>query len=283
MWFPSGAFCLLLATSSVAQGGNDSPRVLAFASENWLTLAIGEYKPHKGWVQATEFYAPPEPQNKVTLFGTSGRLGEVQVIDERAPSPNGTFADWSARIERGPTIREPFALAIMGTWPDSGADSTELALDDPANEQIVSVYLKNRGLHVETPVLTQAYRVDVEGNGQPATLICAHSDIQAMTDDQEASVYAVALLRVGPPGKEKTFALASQTSFKPASRTIEEHERLYGKRDFLRFIAFHDIVGDSHKEIILYRSKDGATEVDVFTFDGRRLRQVLSAEKPHYN
>jgi hypothetical protein len=138
-------------------------------------------------------------------------------------------------------------------------------------------------LNVEKPSLTQVYQVDLDGDGQTETLLCAHSDMKALADDKEAYIYAVALLRIGVPGKEKTIALASETSRKPATRSIEEHEHLYGTRDYYRFISFHDIDGDGRKEIVLYRAKDDATQIDVFTFDGRHKKKVLSAYKAHYN
>jgi hypothetical protein len=266
-----------------AKGVSGRPRVLSFADENWLTMAIGEFNHGQGWVQSTDFYSPPQPGDVVTLFGTQGKLGEVTIQDERRPIPEGTNAGWSARVERGTTMRQPFALAIQGSWPDTGPDSQELALDDPANVRMVSDYLKDHGLKVETPFLTQAFQADLLGDGHREVLLCAHSDTKALTDDQEAVVYALALLHFGPPGKEETIALASQAAYKPAGRSIDAFEHLYGTRDFYRFIAFHDIEGDGHKEIVLYRAKDLGTQTDVFTFDGHRVQQVLSAYKPGYN
>ena len=63
----------------------------------------------------------------------------------------------------------------------------------------------------------------------------------------------------------------------------EEHEHLYGTRDFFRLVAAVDIDGDGWKEIVLYDAKDDATQIDIFSFTGRRLRRVLSAYKPNYN
>jgi hypothetical protein len=77
--------------------------------------------------------------------------------------------------------------------------------------------------------------------------------------------------------------LVSQTSFKPAGRTREAHEHLYGTHDFLRLIAAADIDGDGWKELVLYDAKDDATQIDIFSFNGRRLHRVLSAYKPNYN
>jgi hypothetical protein len=285
-FFIVGGILLALSSageSAIARATDPRPRVLDFAIENSLAMAIGKFEPGKGWVQSTDFYSPPQPGDPVSLFGVKGKLGEVVIMDQHRPNPEGTYAGWSAHIERGLTMHQPYALAIQGSWPDAGVESEELPLNDADGERIASDFLKEHGLKVKTPFLTQAYKSDLTGDGHLATLVCAHSDLGALRDDQEGVIYALALLRGGPPGREETKVLAAQYSFKPAFRTIDEQKRYHGERDFYRFIAFHDIAGDGQREIVLYRAKDGSMQIDIFTFDGRRVRQVLSAYKPNYN
>ena len=43
---------------------------------------------------------------------------------------------------------------------------------------------QKRGLSVASPLITQAYRADLNGDGQTETVITAHSDAQALRDDQ---------------------------------------------------------------------------------------------------
>ena len=274
-----------LAMSLFAAQGDRRPRELAFASEDYLTLSIGKYDPRGprgGWVQGTDFYIPIMSSETYTLYTVHGRLREIPLKSQQRGFPGITPADWWAKTDRRPEADLPFALAVRGSWPeDRGAK--DIALDDPDAERIAKDYLRKRGLNVEAPLLTQAFQADLLGDGRLETLICAHSDLGALKDDQASDVYAVALLRYETKGSQKTIALRSQTSHKPASQTIEDHEKYYGKRDFLRFVAFHDITGDGRLEIVLYSAKDDATQIDVFTFDGRCARKVLSADKPHYN
>jgi hypothetical protein len=254
-------------------------RILALADDSRLTLPIGQWNPEKKWIQGTDFYSPPQPRDTISLFGVKGKLGEVMVSSDRRSYPNGTPADWRASVERGATNSQPLALAIQGSWPQTGSPNRELALDDPTSVRAVSDYLKDEGLDVPNPLLTGVYEVDLLGDGQKETLICAHSDPKDLRDDAKTVVYALALLHFG----KKTIALEKQAAFKRADLTIDEFERTHGKRDSFRFLAFHDIDGDGRKEIVIYRAKDAATQIDVFTFDGRRARQVLSAYKHGYN
>jgi hypothetical protein len=280
--FGAWAIAAGLSISLSAANRDARPRELAFASEDYLTLSIGKFDPKAGWVQATDFYIDTLSSETYTLYGTGGRLREIALSEKRRGFPGMTPADWSAKTSRGPEAVPPFALAIRGSWPDGGG-AKDVALEEAEAWRIARDYLRRKGLKVESPIVTQAFQADFLGDGRTQTLVCAHSDPGALKDDQAGDVYAVALLNYGPKGAEKTIALRSQTSHKPASQTLQDHERYYGKRDFLRFIAFDDIDGDGRQEIVLYAAQDDATRIDVFTFDGRRVKKVLSAYKPHYN
>jgi len=273
---------LMLAATTVLHAV-DSGRLLAFAADNRLTLALGKFEPGHGWVQSVGFYAPPQSDDVFTLYTPAGKVAAVTIQEKRSPYRDGTFASWSAEVSAWDNRSTPYALAVAGSAPLVDGALEPISADNPEYKAIVSKYLKSRGLHVDQPFLTQAFAIPQVNQGQDEAVLIAHSDAGAVSTEHEASVYAVALLRWNDHGKEKVLPLASQTSFKPAGRTREEHEHLYGTRDYLRLIAAVDIDGDGWKEIILYDAKDNATQLDVFTFNGRRLWRVLSAYKPNYN
>jgi len=290
VWPPMRWSRLAITLAVMAAGGfqparaaSPPPLLLAFASEVRLAMMIGKYEPSHGWVQATEFYTPPEPGDVFTLYGTSGKVGEVTITNKRSAYRDGVFATWSARTSGWDNQAVPYALAVSGHSPVAGTALEAIPLDKPEYRGIVERYLKSRGLHVEEPLLTQAYNVPLDGHGRDEALLVAHSDASAVTDDKPADIYAVALLWWNDHGKEKILPLASQTSHKPAGRSLEEQERYYGIREFLRILCAADIDGNGGNEIVLYRAKDAATHVDIFNFDGHRLRKVLSAEKAAYN
>ena len=274
---------LCLGAAGHAQPLPSPPRVLVFAADNQLAMPIGEYVPRHGWIESTNMYLEQPPGEVFTVFGLSGRLGEVTIQDKHQPLPGSLPIAWTARVERGATGRQPYALAILGSWPGADDISTEISLEDPLAVRIVSKYLKSHGLQVEEPILTQAIRVDLDGDGREELLLCAHSDDKALTEGKPGDIYAVALVSYGKNRKQRTVALASQISHKPASRSMDEHRHLYGTRDFYRFIAFYDINSDGRKEIVLYRSKADATQIDVYTYKAGRTDHVLSSYKPYYN
>ena len=266
----------------LAENPDARVRQLAFVSEEYLTLSIGKYDPGEGWLQSTDYYTTLLSSETFTLFGVHGRMGEISLVGTHREDSWIEPVLWSAKTNRGPAADPPFALAVRGSWPEERG-ARDIPLENADAERIARDYLRRRGLRVENPLLTQAYQADLLGDGRLETLVCAHSDPSALKDDQAGDVYAVSLLNFGPAGSEKTIALRSQTSHKPAAQTREVHEGFYGKRDFLRVIACHDIDGEGRQEIVLYAAQDDATQIDVFTFDGHTIKKVLSAFKHHYN
>ena len=88
------AFLMVVLTGTgLAEATNDpggTPRVLSFADENWLTMSIGQWDPAKGWIQSTDFYAPPQPGDVISLFGVKGKLDEVLATLQTALDGTGT-------------------------------------------------------------------------------------------------------------------------------------------------------------------------------------------------
>ena len=284
LWPPTrwGRLTLFLTLLTVQPVTAAPSRLLAFASETRLVLMIGKYDTARGWVPSTNFYEPPQPGAVFSLYGPSGRVGEVRITDQEPEYRYGVFADWSAKVSSWDNRSAPYALALSGSEDLAAATLEPLPPDNAEYRGIMSRYLKSRGLNVEAPYLTQAYILPIEGHGRDAALLVAHSDASAMSTEKAGDVYAVAILWWNDHGKEKIFELASQTSHKPAGQSVEEHQKYDGVRDFLRVLCAVDIDGDGWKEIVLYRAKEDAAEIAIFHFDGR-LRKVLSAVKMNFN
>jgi hypothetical protein len=273
---------VLLTATPVLQAA-ESGHLLAFAVDNRLTLAIGKFDPRHGWVSSTDYYSPPQPGDPFTLFTPDGKSGTVTIQENRSPVSDSLFANWTAQISKWNNRSNPYALAVGGLIPDGAEALESIPANDPEAIKTVSKYLAKHGLEVQVPILTQAYRIPLADADRKETILIAHSDAAALATEKEGAVYAVALLVWQDHGAEKILPLASQTSFKPLGRTRDEHEHLYGTRDFLRLVAAMDLDGDGWREIVLYDAKEDAIQMDVFSFNGHHLHHVLSAYKPNYN
>jgi hypothetical protein len=278
----ASAGIFVAAVSSAAGPG----QFMAFATENQAFMGIGRYQPDKGWAPYQLATDAPEPGDLFTIYTMDGKVAQVKNLDHFESNKRLTPAEWSAPIS--PWYREgsgePYGVAIHGDSPVAAAAARSLPLDDPALIKRVASYLKKRHLNVPRPFLTQAYEITLKPGDPPAILVTAHSDASALRDNQAAAIYAIALLEVPEKGSWKDFALSVKTSFKPAFRSIEEHEQLFGKRPFYRFVSCLDIDADSRQEIVLYSAQPQfGTEISVYGFDGSQLRQHLSAFKHLYD
>jgi len=270
-------FLILIPALAVGEQTIPPNRLFALVNEGRISLAVGRFDAVKHWMPSTAFYDPPQPQDRFTIYGMKGKLGEVRITDPRRPLPEDTFANWYPKVSPWNWTEQPQAFAIAGPLPDLSSSAETLPLDNPEAVAVASDYLRSKGLQVPHPFLTQVFEVNLGKTLGKGLLICAHSDESALRDDTEAAIYAVALVRLSIKGKNKTIPLASQTSFKPAHQTIEQHKASYGTRDFYRYIACLDLNGDGRPEIVLYRAQFDATVVDVYEWEGTRPAKVLSA------
>jgi hypothetical protein len=268
---------ILLASRALAE---TSTPLMTFAYEGYFSLLVGEYQPPQGWVEANDIEAP-KPGSVFTLFVPTGRIGEVKMLENRMPLHRTARVSWGVPISRWDWSVYSYALGLEGRWPDPVRTARAVPLDDPMLVSAVSGYLKTRRLNVERPFLTEAWRIDLDGDGSVETLVCAHNDASAVKDDQAADIYALALLFTSQK-PDKPVVLAQQTSHKTSRQTMDQHEHYYRKRDFYRFLSFVDVTGNGKLEIAFYNAKDDATEISLFTFDGKSVSKVLSAYKPHY-
>jgi len=123
----------------------------------------------------------------------------------------------------------------------------------------------------------------LSGEGADYTLfLSAHSNPQELKTEESASVYAASWIEIHAAGqKPKIISIRAKVSHKPRGQTLAEHERHYGVRDFYRFLTFVDLNGDDRNEVVVYEAQSDATDIHVYTWDGRTLIKVLSTHKPH--
>ena len=272
------AFVLFAGRAPARAQNLGGAKLIAFADRKYLSFMIGKYDPKKGWVAASDFYQPPEPQDPFTIYGTAGKLAEVVITDNRKAWPDGNNFDWFAPISEWNQDIQPQALAVSGQGGEPPRVPHALALDDPQAVAVATDYLRGKGVRLEhNPYVTQAFSIDLNGDGVIETLVCAHSNRLDLKDDAAANVYAMALLSFRrKDGRQKMIPLIAHAHYKPATRTVAEDRTYYGTREYYRFLAFVDPAGDGRLAIFVYEAQNDANIVEVFTFDGSRVKKVIS-------
>lgn len=252
---------------------------LALAAENFISSPIGTYEPEKGWVPAADRYIPYQQESVFTLYGIGKVLAVVKGSELFRRPKHEPPAFWATGISTWTASGEPYALAVAGERTLEEDPGENLVLNDPTLADLARKALAQVHLDVPQPYITQAFSVRLDAT-QKATLICAHSDTQELKDDAATPVYAIAFVQI--EGQPKAKILTRQVAYKPKAQSVAQHEQYYGTRDFLRFVSAIDIDGDGRKEVVVYVAKRGTTQMQVFSFNGKRFNKVLESFN-HYD
>ena len=257
---------------------------LAYARSNQLEMLVGQYDPKtQRWYLNTHAFTPPAVQAAFTLFGVNGKLANVYLSD-RFKEPHDTVPwDWSAHINPWDQSQTHVALALSGVWPDTPHHPELVPTNDPDLVAATVAFLKEKHLDVPAPRITQAMRVDLNGDGQPVTVFCANNDTAAMNDQDAASVYNLALARFELKGQTITLPLRVRTSYKPANRTVDDHWRYEGAPAYYQILAFTDIERNGREQIsILNDDRSNGPEIDLYSISGSKVIHTLKARKVYF-
>jgi hypothetical protein len=257
---------------------------LAYARSNQLEMLVGQYNPKtQRWYPNTHAFKPPAVRAVFTLFGVSAKLATVYLSD-RFKEPNDTVPwDWSAHITPWDQSQIHVALALSGVWPDTPHHPELVPTNDPDLVAATVAFLKEKHLDVPAPRITQAMRVDLNGDGHPITVFCANNDLAAMNDQDAASIYNLALARFQVEGKPITLPLRVRTSYKPANRTVDDHWRYEGAPAYFQILAFTDIEQNGQEQIsILNDDRSNGPEIDLCSISGNKVIHTLKARKVYF-
>ncbi len=265
----------------VAQAENAPPVLIAYACAFQLEMLVGQYDPHaRRWLSNTHAFVPPAAGSPVTLFGVNGKLAVVHIDESYRTRPDIQPWDWNVAISSWSRAATHVALALSGQWPDLPHPPQVLPLTDVDAVNAVSAFLKERTLDVPSPTITEIYQVDLNGDGQEEKIICANTDTSKLTDAAPAAIYSLALLRVSVNGQLQTLPLRADAAYKPANRSLDEHQRLHGRTAFYQALALSDVIRDGHEQIaILNNNRYEGPEMDLFSFGQGKVRHLLSTRK----
>ncbi len=259
------------------------PGLIALVHNQDMEPVAGRYDALKGWMPSTAFFDPPDPGFPVTLFGLGGKIAEVSMAMEEKIPADYVFKNWNAPISAWTHEEPSTALAVTGRWPAPVRLPQLLPLNDPTAVAVARDYLAEHHLKVENPRLTQAMRIDLLGDGHEEIIVTAYSDPQEQVEGQPATIYALSLLAFSFQGRSKIVALAEQAGYKPAEQSLDAFKHYQGVRGTFNVLAFVDLTGRGPLTIALSRHYPveiaAMRDLDIFTFDGKAVKKVLSGEK----
>ena len=158
----------------------------------------------------------------------------------------------SGELEKGGT-----ALGDGFDWNPLPRRSQPIRLDHAEYKRIVGDFLRTRGIAKPIVTLTQAVRIDLEGDGKDEVLLAATRFVPYTEKDRKKKFdeYSVVLLRKIVNGRPQTIFLAGDVLLKnpydyDASRNSVS--------------SILDLNGDGRLEIVVYQDYDERRAVKVF-------------------
>lgn len=276
--FPSAAALAALACwITLAEPPAKEPVFVGLASGD-KELSIGAYDPVEGWTFVDSIPRAPAIGAPLTVYGLDGRLGLVRVTGILRHSD---LSRWnSVRVSAWkpggaiPDFDRPVAAVVSGDHPAPRRLPATIPAGDTATQAVVAAFLETKGLAVRSPVIKQALRMDLDGDGTEETLVAAE-DFSPLKDGRSGPAYAVALIRFVHKGESRTLPFASFARFKQESESPAEFQKRFGPAVRYRFLAFPDVEGKGRAAIFLAGDASYQMAAYVFTFDGANVERVL--------
>ena len=186
-WSLSGV-ALAAPVEMVSSDSSASFDMTAVSRFGFGNILLGGWTEQNGWISAgqlqnRERFHPLRiwggEQGRV--YGLNGLKGEgvFSAIHSEHPGEFTCSQDDVPRFEThtpGGVLKEPSGLlTILCPWDVQPRKAVTMKNGNVTYQGIVRKYLAARGLQTEQPVLTQLFKIDLEGDGVDEVLICAQN------------------------------------------------------------------------------------------------------------
>ncbi len=196
------------------------------------------------------------------IVGTKGDSGDCE--NERI-----TFE----RPEDYDTDSPPFAIGANAKWNPVPRIPQAIGLKDKTYTKMVADFLKTKGIAKSKIVITQAYQIDFEGDGQKEIIITGNYYKKGMSEEQNIGDYSFILLRKIVNGKPQTI-FSNGEFFTP--KLLRRGE--YAPPEERVIIAIADLNGDGKMEFVLSVFGYEAHSHTVFEMKNGKPVKVLESE-----
>lgn len=202
---------------------------------------------------------------KLKVFGTKGeRQGvclDIPVI--KLPETESDNADDNVK----------FALGANAKWNPLPRIPQAIGLTDKTYTKTVADFLKTKGIARTKIVLTQIYRIDLEGDGQDEVIIAGNYYKKGMGEEQSVGDYSFVLLRKIVKGKAQNILMGGEFFT----------TKLVNSRDFdppinREISAIADLNGDGKMEFVLWDIYYEGNRTVVFEIKNGKPVKVLESE-----
>jgi len=202
---------------------------------------------------------------KGTVFGTKGeRQGvclEIPVIN--LPETESDNPDENVR----------FALGANAKWDPFPRVPQAISLTDKTYTKSVAKFLRTKGIAKTKIVITQAYQIDLEGDGRNEIIIAGNYYKRGMSEEQNAGDYSFVLLKKIVKGKHRNILMGGEFF---TSKLLQSGD--FDPPNNREISAIADLNGDGKMEFVLWDIYYEGNRSVVFEMKSGKPVKVLESE-----
>lgn len=254
-------------------GGTGNPPVQVHAiveiSEGCL---IGGARDTK-WVKADTFAKRLKGEQKFNLYGLEGPAGEITISKV---APNGDCdGEWSAQT----SSKAKAGIAIASPdWNVMPRQPRAIDPKDPTYLKVVSDILKGAGISNPEVNISQAYKIDLDGDGKDEVVIAANRfaqglhELSGVGNVASAGDYSLVFVR-------KIIGDKAQNIFLVKAVWLKADEGVLPRANHISAIA--DLNGDGVMEIVGYNAYHEGSASYVIELKSNKAIGVLECSCEH--
>jgi len=210
------------------------------------------------WLDAKTTFAKLNGNQSYSLYGISGRTGELTATIEApdAPCEEFYFAKTGLEDQKGIAIGKGIG------WNPVPRTLRAINLNDKTYLNIVSGILRSKGLTTAKAKLEQAVKVDLDGDGTDEVVLTASSYGGKIEPSAKAGDYSFLLVRKIVAGKVKNIMVAEEY----VKKNVE-----FGAPSRFEISAIADLNGDGKMEIVQYGEYYEGSGAGVYVITDRAV------------
>lgn len=258
---------LLLAQTIGGQAPPAPIHAIVELNEHCLIGGVREQK----WVPAERFEKRVASPLKFELYTLEGPAGEVTLRKRTGECHDYWYRASGVPAKTGIAIGSP-SWNVMPRLPKA------LDVKDPTYLQIVREILKGAGLKNPQVSISQAYAIDLDGDGVEEIVIVANRYVQGahelggLATQAQAGDYSLVLVR-------KTTGEQTQNIFVVKAVWLKAGAGGLARANHLSAIA--DLNGDGMMELVVYNAYYEGSDSDVVQLNGSKVSVHLGCACEH--
>jgi len=175
---------------------------------------------------------------------------------------------WSINFET--ENKSMLTVGANAKWNLVPRVSRAIALSDKANAKTVADFLKTKGIAKTNIKLTQAFSVDLDGDGQNEILMAGNYYKRGMQSEQNVGDYSFVLLRKRVKGKPQNILVEGEFFTRKDVEHAPPNER--------EISAVADLDGDGKMEIVLHTFYYEGEWATIYELKENKFLKVLEVD-----